>query len=274
VPSPTVVDPAEVHTALSDVAPRLSALVRSIEDPTAHAIGNWNTVEVAVHLAHVWENLTSLADDEIDSPLHDIGSLDSLTEGLVQQDTDRDPAALANRIDVRVKAFLSDAPALHSDAPSPWLVQGIVVPRVALACHLLSESLVHGHAIARAQHVRWSITPAHAGLALMGFAFPLLSRLDPRALVDQENARGFSARYEISVRGAGYVFMEIAGGAVTVQLERGRNVDCHLSADPATLLLLLFGRISQWPAILTGKLFAWGRKPWLAPRIRQVLRNP
>ena len=48
----------------------------------------------------------------------------------------------------------------------------------------------------------------------------------------------------------------------------------RFSADPATLLLLLFGRIGQWPAILTGKLFAWGPKPWLGPQLRQVLRNP
>ncbi|MDQ6855718.1 MAG: SCP2 sterol-binding domain-containing protein [Candidatus Dormibacteraeota bacterium] len=272
--SPASVDPADVHAALADVASRLCALVRSIEDPAAHAIGNWNTVEVAVHVAHVWENLTALADDEIPSPLQDIHALGPLTQDLVRQDGDRIPAALADRIDVRATAFLSDASRLHSEVRSPWLVQGITVPRVALACHLLSESLLHGHDIARAQQVRWDITRAHAGLALMGFAFPLLSRLDPRAMVDQERARGMHARYDISLRGAGHVFMEIADGAVTVQLKHARSVDCHLSADPATFLLLLFGRISQWPPTLTGRLVAWGRKPWLASKLRQVLRNP
>lgn len=272
--SPASVDPADVHAALADVVPRLGTLVRSIDRPAAHAIGNWSTVEVAVHMAHVWETLTSLADSEVDSPLQDIGALGPLTADLVRQDADRDPAVLAERIDVRATAFLSDPSALRSDAQSPWLVQGIEVPRVALACHLLSESLVHGYDIAQAQRVRWTITPAHAGLALMGFAFPLLARLDPRALVDQERARGFDACYDIGVRGAGHVFLEIKDGAVAVQREHGRRVDCHLSADPATLLLLLFGRIGQWPAILTGKLFAWGPKPWLGPQLRQVLRNP
>jgi hypothetical protein len=266
-------DPADVHAALSEVAARLSTLVRAIAHPDAHAVGSWNTVEVAVHLAHVWENLTALADSQMDSPIGDIASLGSLTEGLVQQDVDRDPAALADRIDARATAFLADPSALAGDAPSPWLVKGIGVPRVALACHILSESLVHGHDIASAQHLPWRITPAHAGLALMGFAFPLLGRLDPRALVDQERARNLTASFEISVRGAGHVFLEIRDGSLTVQPER-RRVDCHLSADPATLLLLLFGRVGQWPAILSGRLFAWGRKPWLAPRLRQVLRNP
>jgi hypothetical protein len=273
VSSPAFVDPADVHAALADVAPRLGTLVRSIGHPAAPAIGNWDTVEVAVHLAHVWETLTALADAEMGSPLQDIAELGPLTEGLVQRDRERDPAALAQRIDIRARAFLADTVELRSDIPSPWLVRGIEVPRVALGCHLLSESLVHGYDIARAQHARWTITPAQAGLALMGFAFPLLARLDPRALVDQERARGFEARYEIRVRGAGHVFLEIKNGALTMQRER-RRVDCHLSADPATLLLLLFGRIGQWPALLTGRLFAWGPKPWLAPKIRHVLRNP
>ena len=135
------------------------------------------------------------------------------------------------------------------------------MPRVAHACHILSESLVHGHDIARAQRVRWTIEPAHAGLALMGFAFPLLGS-STRARSSTRRAHGgSSARYDIDVRGAGHVFLAVGDGAVTVQPQRGERVDCHLSADPPTLLLLLFGRISQWPALLTGRLFAWGASP-------------
>jgi hypothetical protein len=37
-----------------------------------------------------------------------------------------------------------------------------------------------------------------------------------------------------------------------------------ISADPAALLLVLYKRRSQWPAIARGKLLAWGRRPWLA----------
>jgi putative sterol carrier protein len=274
VASPDFVDPAEVHAALTVVAPRVSALVRSIARPSAHAIGNWNSVELAVHLAHVWENLTALADAEMGSPLKQLDALGPLTESLVAQDPDRDPAALAARIDRHAARFLADASALRDTKPSPWLVEGIAVPRVAIAAHLLSECLVHGHDIAQAQRVPWTIERKHAGLALMGFAFPLIARLDRRALVDQERTHGFTATYEITVRGAGRVYLALDDGAVSVRERRGERVDCHLSADPATLLLLLFGRISQWPAMLTGRLFAWGTKPWLAPKLRQVLRNP
>jgi hypothetical protein len=40
--------------------------------------------------------------------------------------------------------------------------------------------------------------------------------------------------------------------------------DVSISADPAALLLVLYKRRSQWPAIARGKLLAWGRRPWLA----------
>jgi len=274
VPELGDVDPAEVRVALATTAARVIKLVRSIEKPEAPAVGNWNAGDVAVHLAHVWENLTALADAKMEAPLQDIETLGSLTEALVTQEGDRTPAALADRIAARAAAFLADSSPLTRDAPSPWLVQGIVVPRVALACHILSECLVHGHDIARAQGVRWTIEPAHASLALMGFAFPLLARLDPRAMVDQQRTAGFEACYELSVRGAGHVFLLISEGAMTVAPQPRRRVDCHVSAAPATLLLLLFGRINQWSAILSGRLLAWGPKPWLGPKLRHVLRNP
>jgi hypothetical protein len=251
----------------------VSRLVRAIDNPMAHAVGNWSAGDVAVHLVHVWENLTALADSEMESPLQDIDALGSLTETLVTQEIDRDPGALADRIEVSAAAFLAGS-SPPADGMSPWLVEGITVPRVALACHILSESLVHGHDIARAQRVAWSIERAHAELALMGFAFPLLARLEPRALVDQEAARGFDASYEVRVRGAGSVFLALRDGAMSVQTQPERSIDCHLSADPATLLLLLFGRVSQWPAMLRGRLLAWGPRPWLAPKLRRVLRNP
>jgi hypothetical protein len=28
--------------------------------------------------------------------------------------------------------------------------------------------------------------------------------------------------------------------------------------------MVVYKRISQWPAILTGRFTAWGRRPWLA----------
>ena len=54
----------------------------------------------------------------------------------------------------------------------------------------------------------------------------------------------------------------------------GESVDCHVSADPVALLLVAYGRRSQWVPILTGRLVAWGRKPWLGVRLVRYLVAP
>ena len=52
------------------------------------------------------------------------------------------------------------------------------------------------------------------------------------------------------------------------------SVDCHVSADPVALLLVAYGRRSQWVPILTGRLVAGGRKPWLGVRLVRYLVAP
>jgi hypothetical protein len=44
----------------------------------------------------------------------------------------------------------------------------------------------------------------------------------------------------------------------------GRRPDVTISAQPVALLLVLYKRRPQWPAIARGRLLAWGRRPWLA----------
>ncbi|MGH3946139.1 MAG: hypothetical protein ACRDSI_14000, partial [Pseudonocardiaceae bacterium] len=59
-----------------------------------------------------------------------------------------------------------------------------------------------------------------------------------------------------------------------VEEPSSRRVDCHISADPVAMLMVFWSRQSQWTAIAKGKLMAWGRKPWLGPQFRALMRNP
>jgi len=61
---------------------------------------------------------------------------------------------------------------------------------------------------------------------------------------------------------------------VTVEPEPRGRIDYHLSADASALFLVMWGRTSQWHAILRGQLLGWGRRPWLGVRLRSLLRNP
>ena len=49
-----------------------------------------------------------------------------------------------------------------------------------------------------------------------------------------------------------------------------RKADCRISADPVAFLLTGAERESQWKALLTERMLAYGRKPWLALRFKKI----
>jgi hypothetical protein len=59
-----------------------------------------------------------------------------------------------------------------------------------------------------------------------------------------------------------------------VELASGQAIDCHLWADPVALMLVVYGRIGQWGPIARGRLLAWGRKPWLGLKFKNLFFNP
>ena len=51
-------------------------------------------------------------------------------------------------------------------------------------------------------------------------------------------------------------------------------IDVHISGDPAALLLVFYGREPQWRHIATGRMLAWGCKPWLALTLTSRFHKP
>jgi hypothetical protein len=266
------VDATEARAALASVVPRLTGLIRSIRNPAAPAVGEWNAGDVAVHLAHAWEALPALASGALESPLQDPSELAGFTVSRVRDDTGRDLDATAERIEAAASAYL--ATPIASNGPRPWLFAGTALPASAFTCHLLNESLVHGRDIAHAEDRRWQIDPAHAGMAIMGFLIPAISAVDPRFPVDQQHAAGVRACFDIRMRRTGRFYIVFNDGAMAIEPPSERRVDWHISADPAALFLLLWSRTSPWPGTFTGRISGWGRKPWLAMRLPRMMRNP
>jgi uncharacterized protein (TIGR03083 family) len=267
------VDPGAARAALATVAGRLSALIRSSTQPDAPAIGEWNVADTAVHVGNAWDVLPRLAAGEMEPPIGEVWELAAFTTGLTRAATDRDLGAIADRIDAASAAFLAAA-AAAGDAPVPWLVRGVSMPMTTFVCHLLNESLVHGWDIAHAQGRPWEIDPAHARMVFAGFLFPVLSRLPTTAVVIPERVAGLQACYDLRVRDGIRIFLRFEDGAVHIEPPSDRRVDCHISAEAAALMLVIWGRRSQWPAVFAGKLLSWGRRPLLGPRLRTLLRNP
>ncbi len=268
-------DPAAARAALAAVAGRLTGLLRASTDLTAHAVGEWNVADTAVHLGNAWDIIPALARRESPPLIDDVWDLAALTTSLTRAATDHDLAAIADRIDASAASFLALAEEAGDDGTTaPWLLRGIEVPMTTFVCHLLNESLVHGFDIARAQGRAWRIEPAHARLVLEGFLLPVLSALPPSTVVEQEKAAGLRATYELRIRQGPRVQMRFADGEVWIGPPSERRVDCRVWADAAALFLVMWGRESQWKATATGRLLAWGRRPWLGPRLRHLLRNP
>jgi hypothetical protein len=256
------------------LVPRLTRLIRSIDRPDAHAVGTWTAADVALHLGHVWQVLPALVKGEMEPPLRTVGDLAPLTQTMVQAESGRDLAEVSAGIESAARAFFESLDGRGAGQKSPWLIAGVETTAETFACHVLNETLIHGFDIARSQRLDWPIDRDHAALALMHFVFPMAAMVDPREIVVQERAAGLHACWEIRVRRAGRVFLTLDDGDMRITDSPKRPVDCHLSADPAALFLVMWGRKSQWPSVLTGRLTAWGRRPWLGPRLRSLLRNP
>lgn len=249
---------AEARSALRDVLPAVARLVRNVSNPDAPAVGSWSAAEVAAHLSHVVAADTdAIAERPIPESEVSTAKVAELTAAMLADDPERDPAALADRI-TQLGAEFDDTVSGPLAPAVSWL-GGAMLPPSAVACHLLEECLVHGHDIAAASGQRWPIARAHAALAIEGGALPIISSL-PTSFVNQRRVGDFEARIDIRLRGGGRRHLVLEDGALRAEDASG-PADAHLSADPASLLLVLLGRMPSWKPLVTGRAIVWGRRP-------------
>jgi len=266
------VDPVEARGAVAAMGARVSALVRCINHPDAPALGIWSATEVAVHLSHTVDLVTTMVRGSM-AMSDDVWEFGNLTSMMVTGESERDLGAIATRIDASVASLLTLLRDAEGDPSRPWVIGGVDFPISTLACHSLNELVVHGGDIARADGSPWPVERSYAALVLRGFLFPVLGRLG-RAMVDQERAAGVVATYHVRLRGGGGAYLRFDHGELAVSDTPPGPVDCTLLVDPMAFLMVAWGRTGQWPPILKGKLVAYGPKPWLGLELRSMLKNP
>jgi hypothetical protein len=149
------------------------------------------------------------------------------------------------------------------DRPVPFF--GMQHTAAGVGGVLLGELLVHGLDLARTFHRPWTIGPDQA-IAVTRGVLPSLPYVVPPAAVAQ--AAGV---YHLHLRGGDHWAVLVSNGAVTVERSHPARADLHISAEPVTNLLVGYRRIPRWRAALTGRIVAWGRKPWLATRFATLL---
>ena len=268
-PSPSV-DLDAARTAVRRAADDFARLVASAPDAGIPIPGSeWTVGDAAAHVALGTEAYVgySRGGTEPWVDVSDIagGSLARSNAGRLDLEPVREPAVLAARVQAAAAELLATTEGRSGDEAVTW--NGLTVTLSAMLGLGLGEYRLHGRDVAKALDRPWPITPDDARLVLAS-ALPMLP-----LLVDPSTTADVRASYDLRVRGGPQVGVVIRDGRLTVGADDG-PVDCHVSADPVALLLVSYGRRSQWVPALTGKLLAWGRKPWLGVRLTSYLVTP
>jgi uncharacterized protein (TIGR03083 family) len=249
--------------AVEKTAFRVSLLMRSAGHPERKAIGTWTVGETANHLAHCYPSFTNVFRGSFAVAPEDV---DAHNEEVLADDPVRDLDTLADRVDAGAATYLEVAGAVDQDAPIDFFT-GMRVHASAVSATLLGEALVHGYDIAKAEGLPWPIDPEFAVLTLEGIE-PIMAHF-----VDEEAAAGLTTCFEVRLRGGSTRYWHFDDGGLTVEDSPKSPVDCHISADPVTLLLMSYNRIGPTAPALTGKVLVWGRRPWLALRLGDLFHT-
>ena len=256
--------------ALAEVLPSLTQMLRKQRDGSARAVGTWTVGDVAAHLSHVIERDR---DSLFGRPLPAVelrpAAIAGLTDEMLSADSERDPHALADRLDALGQAFVSVTP---PRGLVTWIGQTKIAAS-AVASHLLLETLVHGYDIARAAGEPWQIEAPHARLAIVGGALPIIAA-SPESWISSARPGTTRARVELRLRGRDHFVLELDQTLTVEMAPRHRRADVHVSAELAVLLLVMLGRLSPMRELLSGRLFVWGRRPAAAFRLMNNVSPP
>jgi putative sterol carrier protein len=268
---------AQARAALANAVARSAQLWRSIADSAAPVPGlNWTAGQTAAHVVGDMREYTEALTRHVngDHAAIDIpdGSPARVRTGVNDRHlvdvSERDPRRLADMLEETAASYLAVASAIDTSQHVAILTaDGLVLEPAVMTCLLLGEQLVHGLDIARAAHQSWSVSRDDALLVI-----PAVLSLAPKYLRPSRTEK-LNVSFELHMRGGRRYRMAITDGTGVVTAA-GEKADCVITADPVTFLLIGFGRVSQFPVLLRGKLRAGGRKPWLAAKFGTLLASP
>jgi uncharacterized protein (TIGR03083 family) len=272
-------DREAARAALGAAAERFAALLRETDDIERPAAGtDWTVAETAAHVSVVLiafsaaiagepQSLTPEQYLEANFPTR-LAAVNAATIAMVDHTAAEQLAELITAGAQRFLELVAVAdPKMQCE--TPWYGPGRTRTPDCLTALALSELTVHGHDIATGTGRPWPISAEDAKL-IVGTVCPEMSPLTVRP----EAARGAPVAYEVRLRGNGprYV-IRIADGTAEVRAVGG-PVDCVVSADPVTYLLVVYGRMPLGRALLRGRIVAKGRRPWLGLRFKGLFFNP
>lgn len=234
--------------ALERSAPLLVEAIRSSPGRVRPKKMRWTNAEIA---AHMYASVTEAGKAVRGEPsLYDGVELSAeLDEQMIAGIPERDVTVLADLVAEGTASFVATTRA-HAGPEAIGLPRATVSTIVGL---LALDHHLHGGQFSETARSEWHgrVADMHSPLrAFLPYAF------DPTA------AQDFHGSFSLRLRGVEPLTYSVANGHL--ELDPGGGVECTMTADPQTLLLVGIGTVSQLRAALTGKLRVGGRKPWLA----------
>lgn len=261
-------DRAALREEIRQAAGQLAALIAPVADTSVPLPrSTWTVGEAAAHIAYANAQFAKLATGL--AFIHGDGTPAGLAAANAQALAafpERGGAPLAEAIVSGAEQFL-DALATHPASERVLSPMG-EMDLDTLACYLLTHMAIHAASLALGLGQPASLTARQVTLML-----PFLVYVMPR-VVDRDAIDGLDACIALHLRGGPGLVLDFQRGGLTVGSAPGRKVDCHVSADPVALFLVMMGLKGQWGAIARGKLRTWGRKPWLALRLVSLFDVP
>lgn len=250
----------ELRGEIVATAARVGGLLRAApagDLPLARV--DWTAAETVAHLVSLARRYRGMVRRSRRLP-------DSLAEDnrlALAEVRERDLEALADLLAAEITELLD---VLGPDGDRPAWYFACPHTSAGLGAIMLTELLMHGLDLARATGRPWPISGAVAAACVHGLVPAVVQFADT-------SARSADGVYHLHVRGSHDWTIRIDGDGTTVERGRPLRADLHFSVDPTAFLLTSFGHLGRTRAALTGKLVAWGRKPWLATRFAAAFRE-
>lgn len=270
-PAPLAPDHASTKAAVREVAAGIVAILQDAKDTsTPLRRSEWTVGEAAAHLAETQRLFAETVRTGIPSPYGDgsstIKSFASVNLGQLTRFTERDGPTLAGLIDEETQNYLVATAPCSDDRRFRTHFGDMDV--ATMTSYMLVHLLMHGCPMAWALRRPPPIAPAHFELTI-----PFLAHVVPW-IYNRDAGRGLRASLEVRIRRGPRFAIVFDDSVASVHEPAPTPADCYVSADPVAFCLVAYGVVPPWGAIGRGKMLAWGRKPWLALRLKTLIPNP
>lgn len=271
-----------VRESVRTTAGRFCELVSSVPDPRTRVTAKWSVADITAHVTTI-AFLDTMLLRAAAIPFHmpgmteviaatTVDTVHGLNDQVMSYFTERDAARLTGMLRDHIDLMLAASQGRDPAETVSWL-GGARLSLAGLLAHLVNELLIHGNDIARGVKVPWAM-PAEDAALFFDLFYVGLANGNPGRLIDGSK-RPLKRRIAVEFR-SGYttpITIVVRNGKVSTE-PVGPAADAKVRFDPATLNMMMFGRISRQRAVLTRKIVISGRRPWLMPAFLRTVRLP